>query len=242
MSIHPLRLVAVLLLAACVAAGAYHFLQPQSFAYIKLRGHVAKDSGERLAATDLERGEIQVGGLARGQSAEALGLIPWEEAPRFLDRPLSRRVEGGRPLLPGDIEQEGMVPEGRELGESMTGISIPVDNVTGVHPHVAVGERVHVYASFEDDSGAHTGLLLRNMPVIGVQREREGDLPRLQAVTLSLQLKEAVLLTHALHYGKIRLGKASVMEGEEEAGVGDHSFAAALIKTKKRWGETEEER
>ncbi|USG65970.1 RcpC/CpaB family pilus assembly protein [Brevibacillus ruminantium] len=242
MSIHPLRLIAIFLLAACVAAGAYHFLQPQTFVYVKLRGHVEKASGEKLAATDLERGEIQVGGLARGQSAEALGLIPWEHAPRYLDRPLSRRIEGGRPLLPGDVEPESGKTYGRELAESMTGISIPVNNVTGVHPHVAVGERVHVYASFEDDSGAHTGLLLRNMPVIGVQREMDGAIPRLQAVTLSLQLREAVLLTHALHYGKIRLGQASLQEGEDTAGIGDQGFAASLIKTKKRWGETEEGR
>ncbi|CAM5778454.1 MULTISPECIES: RcpC/CpaB family pilus assembly protein [Brevibacillus] len=240
MSIHPLRLVAILLLAACVAAGAYHFLQPQTFVFVKLRGNVAKESGEKLAASDLERGEIQVGGLAREQSAEAFGLIPWEEASRYLNRPLSRRVEGGRPLLPGDVEQAGEVAKGRELERSMTGISIPVNNVTGINPHVAIGERVHVYASFEDDSGAHTGLLLRNMPVIGVQREMDGDIPRLEAVTLSLQLREAVLLTHALHYGKIRLGKASFLEEENSAGVGDASFAAALMKTKKRWGEEEQ--
>ncbi|CAJ1004568.1 pilus assembly protein CpaB [Brevibacillus aydinogluensis] len=241
MSIHPLRLVAILLLAACVAAGAYHVLKPHTIAYVKLRQGVVKESGQRLEASDLERAELSLGGLFRMQSSPVPGLITWEEAPRFVGLPLARRVEGGRPLLAEDVERPGAAGQERALGASMTGISIPVDNVSGVTPYVAVGERVHVYASFEDDAGAHTGLLLKNMPIIGVQREMEGDHPRLKAVTLSLRMDEAVLLTHALHYGKIRLGQASPADGQT-AGIGDAAFAAALIKTKKRWIDGEEER
>jgi pilus assembly protein CpaB len=166
-------------------------------------------------------------------------LIPWTEVRSYIGQPLARQVEGGRPLLASDVERSGESGMDRSLAAAVTGMSIPVDNV--ITPHISVGDRVHLYASFEDESGAHSGLLLRSMPVIAVQRDWEGDLPQMEAVTISLKLEEAVLLTHALHYGKIRLGKAAISD-RQNTGIGDQAFAAALMKTKKRWREGEEER
>jgi pilus assembly protein CpaB len=240
MSVHPLRLVAVLLLAACVAYASYQVWKPETFSYIKLRDGLTKESGMLLAAEDVEEEVLTLGVGSFGANPPVPGLIPWTEVRSYIGQPLARQVEGGRPLLESDVERPGESGIDRSLAEAVTGMSIPVDNVVGVTPHISVGDRVHLYASFEDETGAHSGLLLRSMPVIAVQRELEGDIPQLAAVTISLKLEEAVLLTHALHYGKIRLGKAAVSD-RQKAGIGDQAFAAALMKTKKRWGEGEEE-
>jgi len=240
MSIHPLRLLALLLLAVCVGVSAYMILKPHTFTYIQLRTSVEKNSGQLLEAKDLEPLTLTMGGTFQNPSATIPGLIPWKEASNLIGLPLTRQIKGGRPLLESDLEKGGHIQSEAKLTELMTGMSIPVDNVAGVSPHLSTGERVHVYASFEDDLGAHSGLLLQNMPIIGVQREMEGNQPNLVAVTLSLTRNEAVMLTHALHYGKIRLGLAAVLEGQK-TGVGDAQFASALMRTKKRWGKREED-
>lgn len=241
MSVHPLRLLALLLLAASVAIGSYQIMKPQTVAYIQLRASMDKESGQLLRAEDMEPLVLTMANSFLGVTPPIPGLIPWEQMSKYVGLPLARPVKGGRPLLESDLEKAGQPQTNAKIDASTTGMSIPVDNIAGVSPYVSTGERVHVYASFEDDSGAHSGLLLQNMPVIGVQRETEGDEPRLTAVTLSLSRNEAVLLTHALHYGKIRLGLAPILEGQK-AGIGDARFAAELVKTKKRWGNREEER
>jgi len=241
MSVHPLRLLALLLLASCVGLGAYLIVKPQTETYIQLRPSVDKESGQLLEAQDIEPLAVNMGGLFQEQSVPIPGLLRWSQASDLVGKSFTRKVQGGRPLLATDLEQTSYLQGDSRLNASITGMSIPVDNVAGVSPHLSTGERVHVYASFEDDVGAHSGLLLQNMPIIGVQREMEGDQPNLVAVTLTLSRKEAVLLTHALHYGKIRLGLAAVADGEAP-GIGDAGFAADLMKTKKRWGTQEEER
>ncbi|RNB75152.1 pilus assembly protein CpaB, partial [Brevibacillus invocatus] len=40
MSVHPLRLLALLLLSTCVAFGAYQLLKPQTITYIQLRANI----------------------------------------------------------------------------------------------------------------------------------------------------------------------------------------------------------
>lgn len=240
MSVHPLRLLALLLLASCIGIGTYLMVKPYTVTYVQLRLGVDKESGQLLEAQDMEPLIVNTGSTFQRSEVPIPGLVLWQEVPELLGRPFARQVKGGRPLLESDLERSGQEQGRPELSPSMTGMSIPVDNEAGVSPHLSTGERVHVYASFEDDAGAHSGLLLQNMPIIGVQREMEGELPKLMAVTLSLTKNEAVLLTHALHYGKIRLGRATAMD-EQKPGIGDSTFAAELMKTKKRWGIREEE-
>lgn len=240
LSVHPLRLFALLLLAACVAFGAYQLLKPHTITYIQLREGIEKESGQLLEAGDVEPLVLTMGNSFQGPSNPIPGLLLWDHAADYVGLSLTRRVTGGRPLLESDLEKTGQIHQNQALDATMTGMSIPVDNVAGVSPHVSQGERVHVYASFEDDTGAHSGLLLQNMPVIAVQREMEGNNPKLIAVTLSLTRNEAVLLTHALHYGKIRLGLAA-FEGGQKAGIGDAQFASNLMRTKTRWGSQKEE-
>lgn len=239
MPINPLRLAASLLLAASVAIVSYQVVKPETFSYIKLRDGLVKEGGTLLAVEDLEEEVLTLGGWSIGDSPPVEGLIPWSEAEAYVGQPLARRVTGGLPLMKTDVERLGESSLEQGLTTSHTAMSIPVDNVLGVTPHITVGERVHLYASFEDDAGAHSGLLLRDMPVIAIQREQESEVPQLVAVTISLKLDEAVLLTHALHYGKIRLGKAGLTDGAK-TGVGDTMFAAALMKTRKRWSDGEE--
>ncbi|MDR7319502.1 RcpC/CpaB family pilus assembly protein [Brevibacillus nitrificans] len=243
MSIHPLRLLALLLLASCIGLGAYMVVKPQAVTYIQLRSTVEKESGQLLEAADIEPLVVNMGDIFQDQTKSIPGLLHWTEAPDFLGKALTRNVQGGRPLLASDFEQPVLMKGGTatKLNASMTGMSIPVDNVAGISPHLTAGERVHVFASFEDDDGAHSGLLLQYMPVIAVQREMEGEEPNLVAVSLSLSQNEAVLLTHALHYGKIRLGLAPGVDGQK-SGIGNAAFAADLMKTQKRWGQQGEEK
>jgi len=238
LSIHPLRLLALLLLSVCVGFGAYYFLKPQTFTYIQLRDDVMKESGQQLEIQDVEAFTLTLGSPFQESRFAIPGLIPWEQLSQYVGLPFSRQVAGGRPLLDSDVEKTSLSQQDRTLDASMTGMSIPVNNIAGVTPHLSKGERVHVYASFENEAGAHSGLLLQNMPILAVQREMEGIRPNLVAVTLELTRNEAVLLTHALHYGKIRLGLAAGGEGQQP-GIGDLAFANNLMKTKKRWEESE---
>ena len=240
LSVHPLRILALLLLAVCVALGAYQLLKPQTVTYIQLRDGIEKESGQQLEAEDVEPLVLTMGSTFQRTSNPIPGLLLWDHVADYVGMQLARRVTGGRPLLESDLEKAGQLHQRQRLDETMTGMSIPVDNIAGISPYVSPGERVHVYASFENDSGAYSGLLLQNMPIIAVQREMEGNNPSLVAVTLSLTRNEAVLLTHALHYGKIRLGLAPVGDAQK-SGIGDAQFAGNLMRTKTRWGSQEEE-
>jgi len=240
LSVRPLRILALLLLAVCVALGAYQLLKPQTVAYVQLRDGVEKESGQQLQAEDVEPLILTLGSSFRQTLNPIPGLLLWDHVADYIGMQLARHVTGGRPLLESDFEQTGQLHQVQNLDATMTGMSIPVDNIAGISPYVSPGERVHVYASFENESGAYSGLLLQNMLVIGVQREMEGNNPSLVAVTLSLTRNEAVLLTHALHYGKIRLGLAP-SGADLKPGIGDAQFADNLMRTKKRWGSQEEE-
>ncbi|MGO0058568.1 RcpC/CpaB family pilus assembly protein [Brevibacillus fluminis] len=233
-AIHPIRLVGVMILALVVAYGAYVYVKPQLFVYAKLKAGVVVESGAFLQAKDIEAVSLPLNRLFPGETAPIAGLLPYSRASAFLAMPVVRRLSGETPLMESDFAASG--DGSAALGEGMTGMSIPVDNIVGISPQLMVGDKVHLYASFEDEEGAHSGLLLREMPVIALQREFETAEPQLSGVTIALKVKEAVLLTHALHYGKIHLGRASALD-EKGAGIGDEVFAAALMRTKKRWSE-----
>ncbi len=239
-AIHPIRLMASLLLAGTLGYLSYHLAKPQTFSYARLHANVTAESGTTLTAEQVEEAVLPLDRFSSAGQSPVPGLIPWTQIRSYLGTPLARRVEGGEPLLANDFVQSGAGGLSQPLSASMTGMSIPVDNVTGVTPFLSQGDKVHVYASFQDENGAHTGLLLRNMPVLSLQREMDGDVPSLVAVTIALKMDEAVYLAHALHFGKVRLAKAAA--GETLSGIGDQAFAAALIKTKKRWTELEEGR
>lgn len=236
--INKSRLLALLILAGSISLASYEMIKPQTFAYIKVRDDVTVTTGTQLKPEDIEKAELVTGNITTATDSPIPGLIPWEEAGRYIGRYVVRQVIGGGPLLQSDFALSDMGEQ--VLEKEMTGMSIPVNNIVGVTPHLSVGDKVHLYASYEDSSGAYSGLLLREMPVISLQRKMDGDVSDLVAVTIALQVHEAVLLTHALHYGKIHLGKASPLDNKGP-GIGDSQFAAALLKTKKRWGVAEEE-
>lgn len=235
-SIHPIRLVAVLLLVTVVAYSSYHYLKPQTFAYIKVREGTTIQGGTALQFDHVEKGVIFLGDFWPKKENPVPGLVPWSQITRLLGQPVGRQVQAGSPLLLTDIGHNGQLND--SLGKHKTSISLPIEK-EGIVPPLSVGDKVHVYASFEDDDGAHTGLLLQYMPITDVLREKEGKKYTQVAVMLTVSTDEAVMLTHALNYGKIRLGKASLQDGVEP-GVGDLAFAKALMKTKKRWSEGEE--
>ncbi|WP_019123131.1 hypothetical protein [Brevibacillus massiliensis] len=240
-AIHPFRLAAVLLLAGTLAYGTYHLMKPEMFSYIKVREGVVAEGGTPLKAEQIEKAVLPVNRFFSADRSPVPGLLPWADAEYYLGTPLAHRVTGGEPLMLGDLDRQGEGGSSGSLQAGMTGMSIPVDNIVGITPHLPVGSKVHIYASFEDQDGAHSGLLLREMPILSIQREMDGEIPRLAAVTIGLTLDQAVLLTHALHYGKIHLAEASRLEAKGP-GIGDHAFASALLKTKKRWSDSGEER
>jgi len=237
-SVHPLRLVASLLLAGAIAYSSYHILKPQVFSYVMVKNGTVIEGGSTLQLDQLEEAMIKSGDFFRKTTIPIPGLIPWSEVKSIVGMPVTRLVHGGEPLLLGDINYEGQLEQ--QLSASKTGMTLPIDEVDGVPSQLSVGDKVHIYASFEDDQGAHSGLLLKAIPIIFVQHEEEAAALAVTSVTVALTVDEAVMLTHALHYGKIRLGKAALAD-QSASGVGDLSFAKALMKTKKRW-EFEEER
>ncbi|MGD8192496.1 RcpC/CpaB family pilus assembly protein [Brevibacillus ginsengisoli] len=239
-AIHPVRAIGILLLAGTVALGSYQVWKPSTFTYIKLKEGVTVEGGSKLTEEVVEPATITTQEVWQTNRNPVSGFIAWSAREQAIGSTTTRRLIGGVPLLTNDLNREGEDELNSHLDKSMTGMSIPVDNIIGVTPYLSVGDRVHVYASFEDDQGAHSGLLLRSMPILSLQREAQSETPKLVGVTIGLRLEQAVLLTHALHYGKIRLGKASVDESLLP-GIGDVAFANALMKTKKRWSSQEVE-
>lgn len=236
-----IRLLVITLLAITCGFLSYQAVRPEMFYYIKVKEQSELEIGAPLSLDHIEKGTLEMGNRFFSSSVGVPGLIPWKEVRNVIGMPLIRHVKAGVPLLMGDIpttSTEEIQIKSKEPNQ--TAVTIPVDNITGISAQLQEGERVHLYASFEDAEGAHTGLLLKAMPIVGVQRGMDGDGSNLKAVTISLKLHEARLLTHALHYGKLHLGKAGYSK-DQTAGVGDTQFAAALMKTKKRWMDTEEE-
>lgn len=239
-AIHPVRAIGIVLLAGTVALGSYQIWKPSTFTYIKLKEGATIEGGSKLTEEVMEPASITTEGIMQPNRNPVSGLIAWSARDQAIGSTTTRRLTGGVPLLTNDVNQDGEAELNAQLDKSMTGMSIPVDNIIGVTPYLSAGDKVHVYASFEDDQGAHSGLLLRSMPILSLQREVEAEPPKLVGVTIGLRMEQAVLLTHALHYGKIRLGKASIQE-PTQPGIGDYTFANALMKTKKRWSTQEVE-
>lgn len=236
-AVHPLRLLALLCLAGALTLISYQVLEPQTFTYVKVREGVRLTAGQTLEREQVEEGVLTLGGLLSASSSVPPGMIPWSAVEQHLGVPLSRSVQGAAPLLISDFADGGTDVSALYGEEATIGFTIPLDGAAHVTPLLSVGDRVHVYASFEDENGAHTGLLLTDMPVLDVLREWDGAVAEITAVTIALTTEEAVLLTHAQHYGKVRLGKAYV-RGEPKPGIGDRMFAAALLRTQKRWDGT----
>lgn len=239
--IHPLRFVAICFLAGTIGFGSYQMWKPNTFVYIKLKEGITVEGGTQLTSTMIEPATLIMGGFTNPQVVPIQGLFEWSQRDEVIGAVVSRRIAGGDPLLVNDVREEDKIQqEDKQMDSVITGMSIAVDNIIGVTPHLTVGDKVHIYASFEDDQGAHSGLLLRSMPVISLQREQEGESMKLVGVTISLRIEQAVYLTHALHYGKVRLGTASLTDSHQP-GIGDQAFANSLLKTKKRWVSLEEE-
>lgn len=239
--IHPLRFVAICFLAGTIGFGSYQMWNPYTFHYIRLKEGISVEGGTILQSTMIEPASLKVGGFTSPEGSPIQGFFQWNQRDQVIGSVVSRRLVGGEPLLSSDLQEEDKLHTVEKKTDStMTGMSIGVDNITGVTPHLTVGDKVHIYASFEDEQGAHTGLLLRSMPVISLQREQEGESMNLVGVTITLRTEQAVYLTHALHYGKVRLGTASINDSQQP-GIGDQVFASSLIKTKKRWNAQEEE-
>ncbi|MBO8164909.1 MAG: pilus assembly protein CpaB [Brevibacillus sp.] len=239
-AINPLRTAALLVLAGTISFVTFQILQPQTIAYVQVREGVTLEAGQVLQWEHVDTGELTFGGTMMKDSVLPPGLIAWTEIETYLGVPLSRPIHGPSPLLTSDFERNGASALDLPADETLSLMSIPVDNVSGVTPELSRGDRVHLYASFEDEQGAHSGMLFRDMPVVAVQRELDGSVTELVAVSIALTMEEAVLLTHALHYGKIRLSKALVQE-KAHPGIGDRTFANALMKTQKRWERKEAE-
>lgn len=229
--LHPLRLIGLLLLAGVITFLSYFLLKPEEFSYAEVREGVIVEAGSPLQIHHIEQRGITVPPFSTAERPIPL-LLSWKEVSQYIGVPVSRRLTGGQPLFLYDLENEE-TERRQNREENILSMSIPVDNVTGVTPHLERGDRVHVFASYEDEQGSHSGLLLSSMPVVSLQREMDGDVQELKAVTIGLGKEEAVLLTHALHYGKVRLGQAFV-DQKVKPGVGDAAFAAALMQTSKQ--------
>ncbi|MGG0756422.1 hypothetical protein [Brevibacillus laterosporus] len=235
-----IRLLVITLLAIACGFLSYQAVRPEVFYYIKVKEQSELEMGTPLSLDHIEKGVLEMGNRFFSSSVEVPGFIPWKEASNLIGLPVTRHVKAGGPLLMGDIPISTEESQIQINKPNQTALTIPVDNISGVSAQLQERERVHIYASFKDDEGAHTGLLLKAMPVVSVQRGVDGDGAVLKAVTISLTLHEARLLTHALHYGKLHLGKAGYGK-DQISGIGDIHFATAMMKSNKRWTDMEGE-
>lgn len=233
-----IRLLIITLLAIACGYLTYQAVRPELFYYIKVKEQSELEIGTPLSLDHVEKGVLEMGNRFFNSSVEVPGFIPWEEVSHLIGIPVIRHVKAGGPLLKGDIPTSTEESQLQGNHPNHTAMTIPVDNISGVSAQLQERDRVHIYASFKDEEGAHTGLLLKAMPVVGVQRGLDGEGAILKAVTISLTLHEGRLLTHALHYGKLHLGKAGYGK-DLKSGIGDTHFAKALMKSNKSWTDME---
>ncbi|CCF15362.1 putative uncharacterized protein [Brevibacillus laterosporus GI-9] len=235
-----IRLLVITLLAIACGFLTYQTVRPELFYYIRVREQSELEIGTPLSLDHVEKGVLEMGNRFFSSSVEVPGFIPWEEVSHVIGIPVIRHVKAGVPLLKADISTSTEENQLQGNHPNQTAMTIPVDNISGVSAQLQERDRVHIYASFKDEEGAHTGLLLKAMPVVGVQRGLDGEGAILKAVTISLTLHEGRLLAHALHYGKLHLGKAGYGK-DLTSGIGDAHFAKALMKGNKSWTDIEGE-
>lgn len=80
-------------------------------------------------------------------------------------------------------------------------MTVPVNNITGVHPNITTNERVNVYG-FLDDKGSF--LLFQNVSIVNVFKNVNND-KELSGVSLAVTPEEATVLNFFLEKGTIRL-------------------------------------
>ena len=108
-------------------------------------------------------------------------------------------VGKGKPFMASDIASYGTNEVEVRLAETSIGITIAVDNITGVTPNLKAESHVNVYSA---QRNGLTQLILENIRVIAVNNSNGA----LSSVTLELNNDQAKALISAKTVGTIQLG------------------------------------
>lgn len=112
------------------------------------------------------------------------------------------------PLGAGDLVQVGgLLRQGGELGSRQ--LSFPVELDLALNGTLVPGERIDVVATFGSGPGAHTELVVADVPVVAVADTGAALGGRFTVITVALEREPDVLaLSHAVRSGKVVVVRA----------------------------------
>ena len=213
-------LLLALLIGAISAALLYRYLKQQEASLEAARG-VASSVVDVVVANET----ITIGSRL---SAERLRVVAWpadsppqgafQKPADLVGKTVRNTVERNTPVLLAHLvsEQAGLLP--LLISEGMRGISVKVDNVTGVSGFITPNSRVDVVASGAPDSDTreiHSRVVLQNVRVlaVGTAVELQQDKPvEVPTVTLLVSPSDAEKLTLATYDRPVRLALRNYLD------------------------------
>jgi len=109
-------------------------------------------------------------------------------------------VSAGTPFMSSHLTATGGNSIEMRMRSDAVGVTISVDNVTGITNELTFGSRVNVYASYHGETYLKEGL--ENLRVLRTTMGSGG----LSTVTLEVDGPEALMLIHAAQYSILHLG------------------------------------
>ena len=168
------------------------------------------DVGHRLTPEDVRIVEWPQSIVPAGYATSPSELV---------GRGLLTPVKMHEPLLTGKVSSaEGHFGLPILIEEGRRGISIRVDDVTGVAGYLLPGTRVDVLVTLDDPSGGEpvTQIVLQNMEVLTAgtmtQRNNDGRAVEVPLVTLDVSPEEAEKLILAANEGRIQLALRNTLD------------------------------
>lgn len=149
-------------------------------------------------------------------------------------RVLRRGLGQGEPIL-----ESALLPRGASAGltslirNQHRAMSVKVDAVVGVAGFVKPGSRVDVLATVRRTDGSFSKVILQNVRVLAIDQQMEqggsGEPQVSSVVTLEVDPRQAQMLAHAVHQGKLQL---ALRNPEDTAYVPTRSISAGdLVPT-----------
>ena len=200
-----LILIFIVLFGALIAYFTYGYLKGEKTnIYLFANDYEAGTTITREMLTTLEVDATMVENLA--YSSNSAKYVTDSDLAAIIDAgdTLGTDVYAGTPFMTTQTATIGGSSVERRLGDYMTAITIPVNNISGVSPEISAGAKINIYSSYSTDDYEVEELLFQNVKILEVQAtgdEESGYV--LNAITIELQPKDALVLLHSINFRKI---------------------------------------
>lgn len=110
----------------------------------------------------------------------------------------------GTPFMTTQTSTIGGSAVERRLGDYMTAITIPVNNISGVSPEISAGAKINIYSCYETENYEIEELLFQNVKILEVQATGDSSSGyNLSAITIELKPEDALKILHSINFRKI---------------------------------------